>query len=183
MAYPTDTLYGLAALPTHSRAVRGLFEAKKRPSDRAVPLLIASPADLATLAQEVPETAQRLIRAFWPGPLTIILRTATGFHSPAVKDTVALRVPDHPVPQQIVRLLGAPITGTSANISGGVEPTTAEEVRRQFGDALDLIIDGGECPGGKPSTLVDCTVEPARVVRPGAISPEELVRAAGVRFS
>lgn len=183
VAYPTDTVYGLAALPTDERAVERLFEAKGRPSERSVPLLIASPADLALIAAEVPDVAQRLIAEFWPGALTIVLRKAATFHSAAVGDTVALRVPDHPVPRELVRLLGSPITGTSANVSGGPQPLTADDVHAQLGESVDLIIDGGRCLGGKPSTVVDCTVEPPRIVREGAISREELVRAAGVNIS
>jgi L-threonylcarbamoyladenylate synthase len=183
VAYPTDTVYGLAALPTDARAVERLFEAKGRPADRGVPLLIASPADLALVAADVPEVASGLMQTFWPGALTIVLPTAAGFRSPAIGETVALRVPDHPVPRELVRLLGGPITGTSANVSGGAEPLTADDVRSQLGDAVDLIIDGGQCEGGQPSTVVDCTTQPPRVVREGAISREELVRAVAVRFS
>lgn len=182
VAYPTDTLYGLAALPTDSRAVERLFAAKGRPAERAVPLLIASPADLALVAEAVPEVAQRLMRAFWPGALTIVLRRASAFRSDAIGETVAVRVPDHPVPRALVRLLGAPITGTSANSSGGPDPLTAEDVRAQLGDAVDLVIDGGRCPGARPSTVVDCTAERPRVVRAGSIGHEELVRAAGTQF-
>lgn len=182
VAYPTDTVYGLAALPTDDKAVRRLFEAKRRPLDQATPLLIASPADLRALVAEVPEVAQRLIAAFWPGALTIVLPKASSFRSLAVGETVGLRVPDHPVPRELVRRLGAPITGTSANASGAPEPLTAQDARAQLGDAVALIIDGGRCPGGRPSTVVDCTVVPPRIVREGAISREELVRAAGVRF-
>ncbi len=182
VAYPTDTLYGLAALPTDDQAIERLFAAKGRPRDRAVPLLIASPRDLALVAAEVPEVAQRLMREFWPGALTIVLRTAEGFHSTAVNETVAVRVPDHPVPRELVRILGAPITGTSANATGGADPLTAVDVRSQLGDAVDLIIDGGACPGARPSTIVDCTVSPPRLVREGAVSREELVRAAGIKI-
>lgn len=183
VAYPTDTVYGLAALPTDARAVERLFEAKGRPADRGVPLLIASPADLAVVAADVPEVASGLMQTFWPGALTIVLPTAPGFRSPAIGETVAVRVPDHPVPRDLVRLLRGPITGTSANVSGGPEPLTADDVRSQLGDAVDLIIDGGRCEGGQPSTVVDCTTQPPRVVREGAISREELVRAVAVRFS
>ena len=178
VAYPTDTVYGLAALPTDDRAVARLFEAKKRAVDRAVPLLIASPADVELVVNEVPEIARRLMRAFWPGALTIVFRTAADFRSAAVDRTVALRVPGHPTPRQLAELLGAPITGTSANISGEPEPLTADDVRSQLGDAVDLIIDGGRCAGGRPSTVVDCTTEPPRVLREGAVSREELARAA-----
>ncbi len=182
VAYPTDTVYGLAVLPTDDEAVRRLFEAKKRPLDRAVPLLIASPADLARVTGDVPEVARSLIHAFWPGALTIVLAKAATFPSIAVGDTVALRVPDHAVPRELVRLLGEPITGTSANVSGEAEPLTADDARSQLGDAVDLVIDGGTCTGGRPSTVVDCTVRPPRVVREGAISRGELTRAAGAKF-
>jgi len=183
VAYPTDTVYGLAALPADDAAVERLFAAKGRPAERAMPLLIASPADLASVAADVPEVAQRLMRAFWPGALTVVLRRAPAFRSPAIAgDTVGVRVPDHPVPRELVWLLGSPITGTSANLSGRPEALTAYDVREQLGDTVDLVIDGGRCPGGRPSTVVDCAVEPSRVLREGAISREELVRAAGVRF-
>ena len=182
VASPTDTLYGRAALPTDPRAVERLFAAKGRPAERAVPLLIASPADLALVAEAVPEVAQRLMHAFWPGALTIVLRRAGAFRSDAIGETVAVRVPDHPVPRELVRLLGAPITGTSANRSGGPDPLTAEDVRAQLGDTVDLVIDGGRCPSARPSTVVDCTADRPRVVRSGSIGHEELVRAAGTQF-
>ena len=183
VVYPTDTVYGLGADATNEQAVERLFEAKKRRPDQSIPLLIASPADLAQVTDEVPDVAQRLITAFWPGGLTIVLPKAPTFHSKAIiGDIVGVRVPDHPVPRELVRQLGAPITGTSANISGGPEPLTAEDVRSQLGDAVDLVIDGGRCPGSRPSTVVDCTVAPLRIVREGAISREELIRAAGVQF-
>ena len=182
VAYPTDTVYGLAALPTDERAVRRLFEAKKRELDKAVPLLIASPGDLASVAGEVPEVARKLIDAFWPGALTLVLRKAERFRSLAVGETVAVRVPDHPVPRELARLLGAPITGTSANVSGGAEALSANEVRVQLGDAVDLIIEGGRCPGGRPSTVVDCTSRVPRIVRAGAIGREELKSKTGLEF-
>ena len=183
VAYPTDTVYGLAADPRNDEAVRKLFEAKGREPEQSVPLLFASPQDLAYVVADVPDVALGLLREFWPGPLTIVLPKAQRFRSRAVVgETVAVRVPDHPVPRELVRLLGAPITGTSANVSGEPEPVTADDVRAQLGDAVDLVIDGGRCAGGRPSTVVDCTVSPPRIVREGAISREELVRAAGAKF-
>lgn len=180
VAYPTDTVYGLAALPEDHAAVENLFAAKRRRPDQSTPLLIASPRDLMLVTDDVPQVAQNLIRDFWPGGLTIILRKSPNFHSRAITgDTVGVRVPDHIVPRELVRLLGSPITGTSANVAGGPEPLTADDVREQLGDSVDYVIDGGRCPGGTPSTVVDCTVEPPRIVRAGAISREELVRAAG----
>ncbi len=182
VAYPTDTVYGLAVLPSDERAVRRLFEAKKRELDKAVPLLIASPGDLDGVTSEAPKAARRLIGAFWPGALTLVLRKAEGLRSLALGDAVAVRVPDHPVPRELARLLGAPITGTSANVSGGAEALSAEEVRVQLGAAVDLIMDGGRCPGGRPSTVVDCTSGAPRIVREGAISREELERKTGFEF-
>ena len=180
VAYPTDTVYGLAALPSDDAAVEKLFAAKRRQPDQSTSLLIASPRDLMLLTDDVPEVAQNLIRDFWPGGLTIILRKSPSFHSKAITgETVGVRVPDHVVPRELVRLLGSPITGTSANIAGGPEPLTADDVRAQLGDSVDYVIDGGRTAGGTPSTVVDCTVEPPRILRAGAISREELVRAAG----
>lgn len=183
VAYPTDTVYGLAALATNDAAVEKLFAVKQRAPDQSMPLLIASPRDLAQIAADVPAVARRLIGHFWPGGLTIVLPKAAAFHSKAlVGNTVGVRVPDHPIPRQLVQLLDAPITGTSANVSGGPQPMSADDVRKQLGDSIDLIVDGGRCEGGRPSTVIDCTTEPPRIVREGAIGREELVRAAGVRI-
>jgi L-threonylcarbamoyladenylate synthase len=180
VAYPTDTVYGLGALPTDAAAVERLFTAKQRRPDQSTPLLIAGPRDLMLVTDDVPEVAQNLIRDFWPGGLTIVLEKSPTFHSRAITgNTVGVRVPDHVVPRELVRLLGAPITGTSANIAGGAEPLTADDVREQLGSSIDLVIDGGRTPGGTPSTVIDCTVDPPKVLRAGAISREELVRAAG----
>ncbi len=183
VAYPTDTVYGLAALATNDAAVEKLFAVKQRAPDQSMPLLIASPRDLAQIAADVPAVARRLIGQFWPGGLTIVMPKAATFHSKAlIGNTVGVRVPDHPIPRQLVQLLDAPITGTSANVSGGPEPMTADDVRKQLGDGVTLIIDGGRCEGGTPSTVIDCTTKPPRIVREGAIGREELVRAAGVRI-
>ena len=182
VAYPTDTVYGLAALATDDRAVEKLFEAKKRPRDQPTPILLASSDDAAVLVDHMTLVARRLMRACWPGALTIVLRKAKGFHSKAVGETVGVRVPDHPVPRALARLLGAPITGTSANVAGSPAPLTAQDVRAQLGDAVDLIIDGGACPGGRPSTVLDCTIDPPRVLRDGALSRDELEKAAGIQL-
>jgi L-threonylcarbamoyladenylate synthase len=184
VAYPTDTVYGLAARPSDDAAVDRLFAAKRRDPDQSTPLLIASPRDLIAVTTEVPEFVQGLIREFWPGALTIVLARAPSFHSKAVAGhSVGLRVPDHPVPRELVRLLGEPITGTSANIAGGPEPLTADDVRAQLGDRVGLVIDGGRSGGAAPSTVVDCTTDPPTVVRAGPITREELVRAGGVAFA
>ena len=183
VAYPTDTVYGLATLPTNAQAVARLFEAKKRNPDQPVPLLIASSENVASIAAHVPDVAKGLMQAFWPGAFTIILPKAPRFQSAAVGETIGLRVPDHPTPRELARLLGGPITGTSANIAGGPEPLTAEDVRAQLGESVDLVIDGGRCAGGQPSTVVDCSVATPRFVREGPITREALERVAGTKLS
>jgi L-threonylcarbamoyladenylate synthase len=176
VAYPTDTVYGLAADPTNADAVANLSEAKKRDPSQPMPHLIADTASAATVARQVPDAAHALMRSFWPGGLTIILHKAQTYTSVATGPTIGLRVPDHPVPRELSRLLDWPITGTSANIAGGPEPLSADDVRRVLGDAVDLIIDGGPCHGDRPSTVIDCTRDPPRILRLGAVSREEIER-------
>ncbi len=179
VAYPTDTVYGLAADPTNAEAVQKLSEAKKRDPNQAMPHLLASAEDVPAVVSEMPSAARRLMREFWPGSLTIILRKAQTYPSAAAGDTIGLRVPDHPVPRALSRLLGGPITGTSANISGGPEPLSADDVRVFLGDAVELIIDVGPCHGHRPSTVIDCTRDPPTILRPGAVSQEEIERVLG----
>ena len=179
VAFPTDTLYGLGAVASQERAVERLFEAKERPRDRPLPIFVASAANVDSVAAEVPPAARRLMEAFWPGALTLVLRRHPRFHSLALAGghTVAVRVPAHPVALELLRRAGEPLTGTSANLSGGPAPRTADEVRRQLGGRVDLIVDGGPCPGGVESTVVDCTVDPPRVLREGAVPAKRLATA------
>lgn len=179
VAFPTDTLYGLAAAASNDRAVKRLFEVKGRAPDMALPILIRSIDDADVVATDIAPAARILMEAFWPGGLTLVLRRHPRFRSLALAggETVALRVPDHPVALELMRRLREPITGTSANLSGLPGPRTAEEVRRQLGDRVDLIVDGGPCPGGIESTVVDCTVDPPRLLRQGAVSAERVTAA------
>ena len=181
VAFPTDTVYGLGASSLDDEAVAKVYRAKGRPRHLALPLLLGSVSQIATVATDVPETAWILARQLLPGALTIILHKATTVSSlvSGGTDKIAVRVPNHPVPVAIVQGLGAPITGTSANRSGRPSPTTAQEVHRQLGDRVDLIIDGGRCPGGSDSTVVDLTEDPPRMLRQGAISREEIERVCG----
>lgn len=176
VAFPTDTVYGVGAQAFDAQAVRRLYQAKERPGDRAIPLLLADVADLPAVVETVPPLAGRLAARFWPGPLTLVLRkrpvvpdvvTAGG-------DSVAVRVPDHPVARGLIAALGTPLAATSANRSGQPDPVTAEEVLTQLGGHIDLILDGGPCPGGVPSTVLDLTVSPPAVLRPGPVSAEEI---------
>ena len=179
VAYPTDTVYGLAADPTNAKALNKLSEAKKRDPSQPMPHLIANTEMAATVAAGVPTLARDLMQAFWPGGLTIILHKAQSAASTSSAGTIGLRVPDHAVPRALSRLLGGPITGTSANIAGGPEPLSADDVRRVLGAAVDLIIDGGRCQGDRPSTVIDCTREPPHILRAGAVSVQEIERVLG----
>ena len=178
VAYPTDTVYGLGASANLQSAVERVYQVKERPRNMALPLLLANISQISEIAEPVPPVAWLLARNFLPGALTIVLPK-----SKAVPDfiaaggmTVAIRIPAHPVPVALIEGLGVPIVGTSANLSGKPSTLTADEVHSQFGDRIDLIIDGGRCLGGKESTIVDVTGETPVVLREGAISKEELKR-------
>ena len=182
MAYPTDTLYGLGAHALSEEAVHRVYAAKGRPLYKAVPLLLGSIDDLHMAAEEVSAVARRLAICFWPGALTLVLKRAASVPEVVTggADKVAVRVPAHPVPRELVRQLGGPITGTSANRSGGPDPIDAEVVRRQLGEYIDLLIDQGPCSGGQPSTVVDVTSERPVLIREGAISWEKIEEVCGV---
>ena len=181
MAVPTDTLYGLAASALHDGAVRRLFLIKERPESMALPLLLADAADIAEYTVEVPDLAWRLAETFFPGPLTLVLLKNSRVPDAVTGGlpTVAVRVPDHWVPRTIARELGMAITGTSANRSGGPGPATAEEVRRQLGDEVDVIVDAGKCWGGVASTVLDVSRLPPRIIRHGAVSREQIEEVCG----
>ncbi len=171
VAVPTDTLYGLAASAFHVRGVERVYRIKGRSAAMALPLLLADPDDVALCAADVSRVALILAERFWPGPLTLVLRRSAVIPDAVTggADTVALRVPDHPVPRALARGLGAPITGTSANRTGGPAPTTAGAVAAVLGDDVDQIIDAGECPGGVASTVLDLTGPTPVLVRAGAV--------------
>ena len=186
VAYPTDTLYGLGANAFLEPAVAKVFAVKRRPPDQPLPLLLADAGQLDWVAQDIPEIARRLADAYWPGALTLVVPRAACVPLLVTggAPTVGVRVPAHPVPRELARRLAAPLTGTSANRSGGPSPTTADEVRAQLGADVDLIIDGGPCALGTPSTIVDVSSEPPRVLRVGAVTLADLGRRfPGVRWS
>jgi len=185
VAYPTDTLYGLGAVVTNDGAVRRLFQAKKRTMQKPLPILVGSLEEARWVADMELALALRLASRFWPGSLTLVLPRAVGFHSLALAggETVAIRVPNHAVPLGLIRAVGQPLTGTSANISGGEAPLTAQAVADQLGDRIDIIIDGGRCPGGVESTVVDLTSDVPQLVREGAISRAEIESITGSQLS
>jgi len=181
VAFPTDTVYGLGACANLYRAVERVYQVKGRPQNMALPLLLADTPQISEVAESVPQIAWLLAHNFLPGALTLVLPKSNSVPDiiTAGGKTVAVRIPAHPVPVALAEGLGAPIVGTSANLSGKPSALTAEEVYSQFGDKIDLVIDGGRCPGSRESTIVDVTGEVAKVLREGAISREELEKVCG----
>jgi L-threonylcarbamoyladenylate synthase len=176
VAFPTDTVYGLAALPYQENTIEQLFTAKGRNSSRAIAILIGEISHLTKVTNNISDQARRIIEHFWPGPLTLVLPK-----HPALPDilsqnqTIGVRLPAHPIALTLLREIG-PLAVTSANLSGGENPNTAQDVQAQLGGRVHLIIDGGRSPGGVPSTVVDCTGSVLSVLRPGPISLEEIQR-------
>jgi L-threonylcarbamoyladenylate synthase len=172
VAFPTESFYGLGAGALQPRALSRIFEVKGRPDGKPLLVLVDSVAMVEALVSEIPPGARELMSRHWPGPLTLVLKAAA--HVPdrltAGTGTVGVRMPGHPIALALVRAAGLAVTAPSANPSGAPPPTTAEAVRRYFGDALDLILDGGPTPGGAASTVADCTMWPPRVLRPGPVS-------------
>ena len=181
IAIPTDTLYGLAASVDRAVAVERVFRLKGRPKGMALPLLLADADGLEEYVSEVPDLAWALVDRFWPGPLTLVLSRSDRVPAPVCGggDTVALRVPDHCVPRSLVRSLRAPITGTSANRTGQPGLTTAGAVRSEFGDELDLVVEGRATTLERPSTVVDLSMEEPRILRQGAVSRREIEEGCG----
>jgi len=176
IAYPTDTVYGLGANAFDESALARVFAIKSRPANFPLPLLFAQPYDLLQVANEIPDIVWELGKAFWPGPLTLILNKAPGVSNlvTAYKDTVAVRIPNHPLPRAIIQELGTPITGTSANVSGQPELTTAAEVCDQLGDKVDLILTSTIQGSGEISTILDVSGQTPMLIRQGAIDQSTL---------
>lgn len=178
IAFPTDTVYGLGADVFNARAVERVYEIKNRPKNQQFPLLIADVEQLTALAEPIPEITWLLARRFWPGGLTLVLSRKGSLPAYlASGPTIAVRVPNHPVCLALIEGLGNPITGTSANTSGRPAALTADEVSQQLEGEIDLVINGGKCPGGKESTIVDVTREPPTILRPGIIPSNEIEKA------
>ena len=177
VAFPTDTVYGLGALAFDGRAVESIYAAKARPMEKAVPILIGDAEEFEKVAARVPGSARVLAARFWPGPLSLVVpKLETLPDAVSATDTVAVREPDHPVARALLHLAG-PMAVTSANISGQPSPVTAEEVIRQLGGRIPLVLDGGETPGGIPSTVVDCMGAGLQVLREGPITSQQLAAA------
>ncbi len=176
-AFPTETVYGLGADATDDRAVAAIFEAKARPRFNPLIVHVIDAAAAAAIA-EWPDLADRLATRFWPGPLTLVLRRrAQCGISKLVStggDTIALRAPAHPLAAALLRACALPIAAPSANRSGRISPTTADHVRQDLGDRVDLILDGGACPVGVESTVLDLTGDRPALLRPGGVASSEI---------
>jgi L-threonylcarbamoyladenylate synthase len=174
VAFPTDTVYGLAALASENEAIEKLFAVKERPQDRAIAVLLGQVEDLSQVTQNPSPAALRLAERFWPGPLTLVVPKHPQI--PAIispRPTIGVRIPDHPVALALLQAAG-PLAVTSANLSGQANTCRAEEVLDQLHGRVDVILDGGETPGGIPSTVVDMTGEKSVILREGPISASQL---------
>jgi L-threonylcarbamoyladenylate synthase len=177
VAYPTETSYGLGASISSVAALERIFAIKHRPREKPLLVLVADVSELAGLAAEIPDAAVSLMERFWPGPLTILFPSRPGRPWPLCGDTgkIGVRISAHPWARALVKALGNPITATSANLSGHPSAYLAEDVARQLADPPpDLILDGGVTAGHPPSTIVDASTQPLRLVRKGAIDPRDI---------
>lgn len=171
VAFPTETFYGLGVAALEADAVRAVFAIKGRPESKPLLVLVDSIEMMETMVADVPAVARSLMARHWPGPLTLVLRAAPRVPAAltAGRGTIGVRLPSHPVARGLVHAVGAPLTAPSANPTGQPPPTTAAEVLRYFDGAIALVLDGGPTPGGPPSTVLDVTAEPPRVIRAGAV--------------
>ena len=191
-AVPTETVYGLGARADDPHAIARIYAAKGRPADHPLIAHLAAPEALDAWGEDIPDYARQLTAAFWPGPLTIVVRRTNRALDAITggQDTVALRVSSHPVMQAVLRDLaeltndaGVAVAAPSANRFGRVSPTTAQHVAIELGDHLqadDVVLDGGECAVGVESTIVDCTREIPHLLRPGAVSADDITRVTGL---
>jgi len=176
VAFPTESFYGLAVNATDEEAIQRLFAVKKRKSDQPMLILVWSVEVLDQYVSHISKVAHELINQFWPGGLTLVFDARPNI-SPlltAGKGKIGIRLSSHPVATQLARAVNAPITGTSANISGQPASMSATEVFRSLGEMVDMILDGGETKGGKGSTILDTTATPPRILREGMVGREQL---------
>jgi L-threonylcarbamoyladenylate synthase len=171
IAFPTETFYGLGADPGNPGAVKRLFEIKGRSADQPILLLIRSVDEVEQWASGTTPSARALMERFWPGPLTLVFQARQGTirEIASGRGTIGLRMPGNRLTLHLLEVLGSALTGTSANISGGQSPETAEEAADAIGGAVDLILDGGRTAGGRSSTVVDASQEPPLLIREGAV--------------
>jgi len=181
VAFPTETVYGLGADASNPAAVARIYAVKGRPADHPVIVHVGDPKHVARWVRDVPDLAKRLIARYWPGPLTLVLRRAQGVgdYLTGGQDTIALRMPGHPIALELLHEFGGGIAAPSANKFGHVSPTTAEHVRRDLGAEVDLILDGGPCEIGIESTILDLSRVIPVLLRPGRISAQDVAATLG----
>ena len=181
VAFPTETVYGLGADAENAAAVRAMFAAKGRPADHPVILHLARASQIDEFAADLPPVARQLAAAFWPGPMTLVLLRSARVSDLVTGglDTVGLRVPLHPIAQALLREFGGAVAAPSANRFGRVSCTRAEHVVQELGNAVDLILDGGDCPVGLESTIIDVSTGQPAILRPGAITSEQIAAMLG----
>jgi L-threonylcarbamoyladenylate synthase len=182
VAIPTETVYGLAGDASNPDAVRKIFAVKGRPSNHPLIVHIAAADHLGDWATAIPDSAAVLADACWPGPLTLLVPRGVRVLDEVTSglETVGLRVPAHPLTLELLARFEGGLAAPSANRFGRVSPTTAAHVRADLGDDVDFVLDGGPCPVGVESTIVDCTAEPPQILRPGGISTEQIVALLGM---
>jgi L-threonylcarbamoyladenylate synthase len=178
VAFPTETFYGLGANALDPQAIARIFSVKGRPDSKPLLVLVDSVKMAGSLVREVPTAAWSLMARYWPGPLTLVLNAIAALPDSltAGTGTIGIRMPSHPVAFELVRAAGFPVTAPSANVSGEEPPTTAEEVRRVLDGKIEMILDAGPTKGGLPSTILDVTVTPPRLIRRGALDFPEWSR-------
>ena len=183
VALPTETVYGLGADALNPDAAARIFAAKGRPADHPLIVHLPDAEQLTLWARDIPKEAIALARAFWPGPLTLILKKEEGVPDVVTggQDTVGLRVPNHPLALELLRAFGSGIAAPSANRFGRISPTTAAHVRQELGDRVAMILDGGSCQVGLESTILDLSRDVPVILRPGAIGVDDIARVIGRR--
>lgn len=176
VAFPTETVYGLGANALNSSAVEQIFKAKGRPSDNPLIVHIADIEDLYELTENIPDKAGLLMDKLWPGPLTLVFKKSS-IIPPIITaglNTVAVRMPEHPAARELIRLAGVPVAAPSANVSGKPSPTTAQHVLDDLDGRIEIVVDAGSSSVGLESTVLDVTVDPPMLLRPGGITPKQI---------
>ena len=183
VSFPTDTVYGIGVHAFHPKAVARLYGLKGRPAHLPIPRLLSDVASVRTTCTEIPPIAWRLAARFWPGGLSLVLRRSVVVPDVVTSGggSVAVRVPDHYWVRELCRKLGAPLAATSANLHGKPSPVTADDVWDAFEGQIPLILDGGTCLGGVASTVLDLTVIPPAILRPGPVTAQQLAAASGLQ--
>lgn len=175
VVFPTDTVYGVGCDPNSVAALEDIYEAKGRPANKAVPLLLSDESVLSNVASDLTVAARKLGAAFWPGALTLVVQRSPDLPAQLGQgDTIAVRVPAHDALRRFIASAGGAVAATSANLSGQPDAIEVQQAAEYLGSHIAIYVDGGMSPGGTPSTVVDCTVTPARILRQGAITAEQI---------